>query len=177
MFLKWGTWFMELNVCLFGVLDMKVFDSHYSTQLCLQNITSSRLCEWDVNHWQHLVCGGKQTGAAVSVMALARFIFWFTVSCQCTLDILLFDKLPIAPFICRGLMRHVLITLLLSSLWSMSDVRGAISGKKGGSLVTSSYLFYLITFQMTNKTLLPVGRRADWQGRHSWNGSATVAEI
>lgn len=52
------------------------------------------------------------------------------LSCQLTLDILLFDKLPIAPFICHRLMHHVLITLLLSLPCGASDVRGAISGIK-----------------------------------------------
>lgn len=48
------------------------------------------------------------------------------MSCQCTLDILPFDKLPIALFIGYMLMHHVLMALLLSLLRGVSDVRGTI---------------------------------------------------
>lgn len=40
-------------------LTWERLDNHCSTQPCLQIITSSRLCEWDVNDWQHMVCSGN----------------------------------------------------------------------------------------------------------------------
>lgn len=52
------------------------------------------------------------------------------MSCQCTLDILLFDKLPTAAVICYRLIHHVLITLFLSLLHGTSDVTGMLSGIK-----------------------------------------------
>lgn len=130
---------------------------------------------------------GTKTGAAVSVMALTWdcFIFWrFTVSRQCTLDIcVLFDKLPFMCF--QADAACVSITVFLSLLCVMSEE--CFQEERRFSLVTSSYLFYLIMFQMTNKTWLPVGQQADWHtgGRpvfhltvaHWGNASTAVVEM
>lgn len=79
----------------------------------------------------------------------------------------------------------VCVCVFLSLLCGMSDVRRVVAGKKGGSLVTPSHLFYFIAIQMTNKTwFLWDFRLTDKaaKGRpafmaHSGNGTAVVVQI
>lgn len=54
-----------------------------------------------------MACWGKQTGAAVSLL-------FVLLSKSESPDMLLFDKLPLAPLICYRLIHHVLITLFPS---------------------------------------------------------------
>lgn len=158
----------QVCVCL-GVLDMDVSDSRCSTQLCLQNVTSSGLCDWDVNHWQHMVRREKQTGAAVSLISPAHIVSYCArrpgsgaaLTPEPLLFILFFIycniQLSQAATACAD---NSVPVITVWRVWCQrNDFR-----KKAGSHVTSPYLFYLITLQMTNKTSLPVGHHdADWQ--------------
>lgn len=74
-------------------------------------------------------------------------------------DMLLFDKLPAAASICLEADAPCANFVPAIAVWYVR-CQGDDFRKKGGSPVNSSYLFYLITLQMTNKTF-PVGREAD----------------
>lgn len=97
-----------------------------------------------------MVCSGENKQVLLCHYCLLLWnVLYSEAPCLCTLDILLFDKLLIAPFICQSI-QHVLIPLFTPACL-MSD-QGVLE-RKQASLVTPSYLFYFITVQMTNKTL------------------------
>lgn len=104
------------------------------------------------------VSGVRRFEGTKQVLLCHCFVSWTTIACDGAPDILLFDKPPIAPFVCQRMIRHVLTPLFLSLLCAVSHLRIMISGKKG-SLVTASYLFYFATLQMTTKTLYLWGLR------------------
>lgn len=157
---------VHVCVCLFGV---PVTRSALTAPAAHRSAPSKSQVRCFVNekpnHWQAACDLGIETGALVGESTGALCMFFphtlrLTVTSRRFLDTLTSDKLPITSLMCWSLTHHVPITLLLSLLCG-SDVRcqGNDFRKKGGSPVTSSliWLLYLITFQMTNETLLPVG--------------------